>query len=431
MIAKLRSPLARNLCAYAVLIFAPLLLLNHYLREQVLRPSENPLADTLQIKSQHYKEHADDFDLLLLGDSRTYISLQPHRIDAALGTRTANLATWGHYFATQYGQLLDIVDSIPPDTTVLWSIGHRNFQPLGEALWTEVYPPAQKVAFDPSDRWWLDKYPITSAHAPTLLNWGYPWHAIKQNLLRYGPLGETIEYAKGLRFTYKRRKNNPLAAFTLFDKPRSPSPEATVKQSAVPSSNPPASEPLRFTVESALATLPDGQLSPDDIASAQLLYAGGRATSLLVQTKQGSYYRTELDPDFFREEQRKLAEEILQRKKEITDTPPFVPAPPLWKNFVAILNLFQEHNIAIIVNEVEEAPYIYEAWGGKEQLRKFMREVVQPHVESHGIPYLRADFDQLTDADYFDFAHLNARGIEKYTPMLTDLLRPHLNPQAP
>ena len=269
--------------------------------------------------------------------------------------RTVNLATWGHYFATQYAQLEDI---IPPDTTLLWSIGHRNFQPFGEALWSQVYPPAQREPFAHGDDWWLEKYPISATNAPTYLAWGYPWYPVKQNILRFGPLGETIEKAKALRFTYNRRKNNPVASIELFDRPPPPQPVANIPP---PTPAPPQNVTPPHTVESAIATIPEGLLDTADIATTQLLYAECRASSLLVHTCQGSYYRIELAPQFFRERQHALAEDIQRRKTPVVGQPEFIPSPTLWHNFVAILDFLGEHKIKVVVHELEEAPYIYEA----------------------------------------------------------------------
>jgi hypothetical protein len=51
-------------------------------------------------------------------------------------------------------------------------------------------------------------------------------------------------------------------------------------------------------------------------------------------------------------------------------------------------------------------------------------------VEGHGLRYVRADFNRYADSDYFDYNHLNSRGIEKYTSELAALLRPHMSKSA-
>ena len=77
----------------------------------------------------------------------------------------------------------------------------------------------------------------------------------------------------------------------------------------------------------------------------------------------------------------------------------------------------------LIVSEIEEAPHQYPTAEHKAYFRKFMRDRVQRTVEAKEFPYVRADVDQLMDEDYFNYNHLNSRGIERFTPLLAKKLR--------
>ena len=85
----------------------------------------------------------------------------------------------------------------------------------------------------------------------------------------------------------------------------------------------------------------------------------------------------------------------------------------------------------MIVNEIEEAPYVYGSPENRQAFREVMRTSVRPRVESRGIPYLTTDLDQLQNDDYFDYNHLNSSGVAKYTPMLAAALRPLLQGLTP
>jgi hypothetical protein len=80
----------------------------------------------------------------------------------------------------------------------------------------------------------------------------------------------------------------------------------------------------------------------------------------------------------------------------------------------------------LVVNELEEAPFNYSTLENKDSWRRFMRDRIQSRVESRGFAYERTDLDRLRDDDYFDYNHLNSRGVEKYTPMMAEIIRRHL-----
>jgi hypothetical protein len=93
-----------------------------------------------------------------------------------------------------------------------------------------------------------------------------------------------------------------------------------------------------------------------------------------------------------------------------------------WSTFIEILDIFAAHNVRLIVNELEEAPFIYGNPLVREKFRTALREHVRLEVERRGFSYITTDLDQLSDEDYFDYNHMNSKGIAKYTPLLAHRL---------
>ena len=54
--------------------------------------------------------------------------------------------------------------------------------------------------------------------------------------------------------------------------------------------------------------------------------------------------------------------------------------------------------------------------------RNMMRDLVQPEVERRGFTYIRTNLDAIADKDYFDWNHMNSKGVDKYTTMLAQRL---------
>ena len=77
-----------------------------------------------------------------------------------------------------------------------------------------------------------------------------------------------------------------------------------------------------------------------------------------------------------------------------------------WRLFEESLAVLARSGARVVVNEMEEAGYVYGHPIIREKWRQFMRERVQPIVEAHGFRYVRADFNRYADADYFDYNHL-------------------------
>jgi hypothetical protein len=315
------------------------------------------------------------YDLVFVGDSRTYCDFDPEQIDPLLGTHSFNLAYWAHWFPTQYPSFQDIIPLLEPGTVVVWSIGHRNFRPVQATVNTA--------------------YPIGLGNVGRYLRWGYPPSAIEDNVassfLDVAPVHAQRDRIRSL--------------FPLLTIPFVPS---GAGGSAVSLENQSRYDALKAQLE-----------LDKTVERVRPWIDGSTVTSIEVLKTRGNYTRIELSPSFFREKQSELAQGIRPLPEGFTASPEY------WNTFVGILDLFQSHHVRLIVNEVEEAPYNYDIAANAEASRSFMREV-RSYVERRGIPYTRVAWEEFGNDDYFDYNHLNSQGIARFTPLLAAQLRPYL-----
>lgn len=352
-----------------------------YLLNQVLPSMEriSPYREKpgLHAKIAHYRKHAAEYNVIYVGDSRTYCGIAPDQLDKALGTRSVNLSTFANWFPTQYPSLQELLRDAPKGTVVVWSIGHQNFE--------RVFDQVNLV------------YPIGISTVAQYRSWGYSWPAIQENVLSGLP---------GLR-PWIRRKEVRERFDKLFAKNLSTGTAAI------------AAAPIAADAGAAARKLAAWRSKPE-VVYVEPLYAEGEMTSFSAYLRAGNYERVELDPGFFRRMQRESASTM----KPLAGAR-FVPAPEYWNTFLGIVDLLAAHDVQLIVNEFEEAPYNYSIPENRRAYRAFMRQV-RDFFLARGIPYVRVDFDQLKDADYFDYNHLNSQGIEKYSAMLATELQPLL-----
>jgi hypothetical protein len=346
-----------------------------------------------------YLKHRNQFNLLFVGDSRTYCGIHTGLIDPQLGTRGINLAQFSHWFPTQYSMMRDIVPLIPRGTLVVWSVGHQNFYGSNSV---------QRV------------YPIGLANALRLEWWGVKMPGIADNVLYYSPLTFLIadrSEARSYFFNLLANRGGARQALIVPLKPPAPpaDPEPIVASEL---SDPRAKGPYEFAWA-------DGHWGIDRrIDDAYPTFSeDGTRNSVVLYTKRGSYYRIELNPAFFRAKQQEMHVWHMSDEEAARWEPP-PPEPAFWKLFDEMLLLCKEHGIHLIVNEFEEAPFSYSNRILKGKWRSMMRSIVARRVEEYGFRYIYVDFNSLSDDDYFDYNHLNSKGIAKFTPMLVEQLRP-------
>lgn len=103
-----------------------------------------------------------------------------------------------------------------------------------------------------------------------------------------------------------------------------------------------------------------------------------------------------------------------------------VPDEHYWETFLAILDLFREHHVNLIVNKIPEAPFVYSSSNRAVAYRSFLDGPVRECVLGYGFHWNVADTADLGDEDFFDYNHLNHHGIDKYARSMADSLRPRL-----
>jgi hypothetical protein len=382
------EPLPGTLRQYAIGFFGPLVVFAGalYLPKTVVTPS--PIGE-IRPKVAYYQEHASDFNLIFLGDSRTYCAFHPERLDPLLGTRSMNLAYWGHWFPVQLAATRDTLEAAPAGTTVVWSIGQQNFFPVHES--------AGKG------------YPIGAAQVPSYRRMGFRWAFLKENIFYFNPFTQLIVFPASLRTRLDDKMQEPAWRHRV-------DPLAGV----IPEPSPAMEAQKQRRLQSLMTQL--GEIP--SVRTTRTRYEGTRLTSLVVLYAGGGYERIELDHAFFREKQRLHHAELLAQKGD--QLPGVEPDPAYWNVFIATLDLFAQRGVKLIVNEMEEASNNYVSPSHREASRRFMQEHVRPTVERYGFAYTRVAWEVFTDEDYFDYNHLNRRGIEKFTLRVAEALRQHL-----
>lgn len=337
----------------------------HYSVER-MRTARGFLGD-LPAKMLAFRQHSADYDLVFLGDSRTYCAMHPERLDPLLGLRTINLAHWAHWFPTQEAQFQDLMPLLRPGTIVVWSIGHQNFTNV------EI----------------RESYPLSLANARKLFALGVPLANILPNLIRYTP---------------------PLALWEIrsqiMDRIR-----AVDRAALCP---PQPGDPAAASPSSP--ALP-AWLSLQDAPRREIQAPEGTPVALSLYLKKGGYLLCELEPAHFRSRQKRSQGAVFSTNQVL---------PACWALFREMLDLFRRHQIRLIVNVLEEAPHSYANRESLEASRRFMDTTVRREVESYGFSFVHVDMDQLTDADYFDYNHLNSKGVTKYSLLLAQALKPVL-----
>ncbi len=148
-------------------------------------------------------------------------------------------------------------------------------------------------------------------------------------------------------------------------------------------------------------------------------------TSLAMVSLDGAYRRYELDRPYFRQQQATHAE-VLDQAVASDAKVAFAPDAAYWQTFLAILALFRQHDVRVIVNEILEAPYVCRHAAAKRTEREFLRREVRREVDAHGFTWVSPDTTVLRDEDYFDYNHLNSQGVARYSRLVADALRPHV-----
>lgn len=362
---------------YSVFFIIPFLLIDFYFDGKFIQ------SDLKHI-TNFYKKNSNQYNMLFVGDSRTYCGIHPHLMDARLKRHSINIASFAHWFPTQYPQIEEVLPFIPKNTVVVWSIGHQNFHKIADWRWAHN-----------------SAYFIGYRNIIKYITMGIPVRVIINHLWRSSSFGKGLIWVKRNYIMTLNRIMQPVRALKKPDanKKRLTSPYAKFKK--------------YNTDQEAVNLVKKWFRSPLKLRSEKNI-DDGRLTAVTIKTKMGDYIRIELMPDYFRDKQR----EWWKKNNNVNEK--YKLDNSFWDLFVATLDLFQKNNIKVIVNEIEEAPFFYDKKGFYTEGQDFLREKVRPYVEARGISYIRADFSQLDNSDYFDYNHLNSKGGQKYADLLSN-----------
>jgi hypothetical protein len=350
-----------------------------------LTKGTSPLS-VLMTKKRFYLANRDRFDTLYVGDSRAYFNIDCQMMDARLGTRSYNLAAITHWLPSQYLQLRDLLPSIPAGTTVVLSVGHNLFDNHHQKAVNHIYPA------DGSETW-------------DFLRMGYSIGDHWANLLLFRVLVPHSDYFPGGLIYFNRERyweelKNFLAGAVRLG-------EEAPAQKGAGHKNMGEYLKIKRMFEGRGGVLQVGLES-----------RGRTIINAVIRKTQGNIIFHELESAYFREKQR-THRRVAHVRSE------FRPSKKYWNTFREMLDLLERAGLRVIVNEFEEAPYIY----GDEKTRReydgFMR-ALRNYVEARGIPYIHIDQSRLPDEFYFDADHFNSKGVIWYDPLLAEALRPHL-----
>jgi hypothetical protein len=367
-----------------------------YVQLYLMRPT---LDGSLRQKLLYYKDHTDDYNFVFIGDSRTLTDIHPDLLDARLGTQSVNLAGFSHWFPTQYPFVKDLVPMLVPGTTIVWAIGHQNFFSDGNAI--------------------PNVYPIPLVDMLRYIEWGFPVSSLSESLLTFNPFLRL--YGDRGKFHARFLEAADKSVFGGV-RPNGGNSDLSLDQTfpSIPTQS--SGRNMEAPIESAR----DRFSHYPNVDRVEVLTDGDRITSVALYKKYGSYLRVELDHEYFRGKQReyflKLGGTLSDEEARLWPVPT-IPDPAYWRLFLEMLDLFKNGNVRLIVLELEEAPHVYRNPIVRERYREIIWNTVRPTIEKYGFQFMRLPLDQLQDADYFDWNHLNSEGVEKLTPMLAQALK--------
>lgn len=329
--------------------------------QPTLAYAANP-AGPLPEKKAYYIEHRDDYDALFLGDSRTLCGMHPDFIDPAWGRTSYNLSHWATWMPTQYALIHDVVESIPPGTVVVWSVGHKNFE---RQELKAVYPFR-----------WRD--------IPFLARAGYPVGELLNVQLSFSPLsalvGRRIEFFEKIQAWMA----TPLVSPAM----------------AVPTDT---SAPAR-PQEQGVAYIEPWH---DD---------KGRLVSEGLYKTNGAMARREIIPSYYRAIQ-------ARRESENRSIEHLNYNPAAMAVFRRALDEFRRAGVNVIINEMEEAPYTYKDEATRRAYRDSFRAHIAPVIKEYGFTFVTSDGIAPRNDDYFDYNHLNEAGAKRYDAALARKLK--------
>ena len=326
-------------------------------------------------KLAHLKANSAQYDLILWGDSRTYIGIDPDIVAEETGLPTFNYGSMAHWFPTQYPQLQKMLPHLK-NKKVVWTIGRINFNVL------DAQRPEVNTNTSLSIRQFFE-----------YINIGYHPKVLIDNVLQHYLPSRSLIFRKD---KIQEKSSEFLAAPSLVQiatqPEKAPESQADVERIAM--------------VEQLLASVT--QRYPDSLSVG--LVNGDEMDNVLIDVARsnGQRVHVEVEPEYLRSRQKYFAE----------TSGPVKPINALPESlFYKMVDLFAANEIELIVVEYRDAPYQTKQ-ASVRQIHRSDMDKYKAYVEAHGFQYIVPDMSALLDDHYFDYNHLNEEGSRIYSKML-------------
>jgi len=343
---------------------------------------ENKISEKLQpdqynvvIKQKYFLKNKSKYNLAFIGDSRTYCGMDPSIFDSIAQTKSINLAVFAFWLPSQYCYFKDFIPQMDTSVTLVWTIGAQNFLRVNTVN---------------------DTYPISIANYIELMKMGFKSSMISGNCIKHLPLTYFLSQREKFYNGLNTRCKILLKKYSLGKNEPTSSTKKNIPQERVISD---------YSFYKIIKSIP--------------VYDNGKLTSYANLRAGGNYIRFETDSQYFRKKQMELGVRFKDNKK-------FIPDEEYYICFLAILDLMKKYHVKLIINEIEEAPFVYKNEKVRNKHRDFMKEV--EHITlKYGFKYSRINFDTLQNWHYFDYNHLNSKGVLIYNTLLAKDLKSRLN----
>ena len=323
-------------------------------------------------KLEHLKKNIQNYELIFLGSSKTYIGIDPAIIEKYTDKKAFNYGSMAHWFPTQYPQVKKILPYLS-NQAVIWTVSHEMFGS------NKPVPRITPIEDEMNQHFYLE---VDDYFEYLLI--GYESQDILDNLLLKYVNENFILFVKGsvqsrIKSLFDRHIYVPLA------------------NNRVKNIN------YKEIQKKGLSLFPNTFYS-------RFFDANEANDAMFYMYKtDGQLSCMEVKPEYLRQSQQSSLSKL--RSKEN-----FYPDQKKLELFKKILMNFQKHNIQLIVNNFWDMPGFYKNIDSVEY--KLFMNKIKTLVEAAGMKYISVDNKMMKDEYYFDTTHLNTVGSAIYSKLL-------------
>jgi len=305
-------------------------------------------------------------NVLFIGDSRTLIAYDPYLFDQMAKTSSYNFGAIAFELDGQYLLMKHLLKMLKHPKTFILTIGHLNFENIGDEV--------------------SSKFPMSFSDMLEFHEMGFVFSGMQKNIMRT-LLGENsiIASAAMIKNVIDRKLNTVLVEksqqgdFAIVDNG-----DAFCNQKRASELN---------TVEI--------------IKTGQHHYIDGKVSVCMYRSLLGQEIYIERESEKLRSKQKELEEKI-------TAFSHFEPKEKNMKIFEKILELFKDSVHRLVIVEYWDTPYNYKIKSNLEAYETFLAQI-EATVRGYGYTYIKPDFHNFKNNDYFDYNHMNLTGSKKFT----------------